>query len=267
MPELPEVTTITSQLKGSGVNKKIKDVIIKDKRLIKAISPKKFKSKLKNQIIRDIFRRGKVLILKLNERLFLVIHLRISGWLMLSEKEEKHARVSFLLSDERLLSFCDMRALGEVRLVEDWRKLPIIKTMGPEPFEIKKNEFAKLFKNRGAMIKPLIMDQKFLAGLGNIYAQEALFCAGIHPERKANSIRKEKLEKLHDCIISILKEAINKKGSSANTYRQLDGEKGGYIPLLKVYQRKGECCFRCKTLIKRKVIGSRGTCFCPHCQK
>jgi len=267
MPELPEVTTITSQLKGSVVNKKIKDVIIKDKRLIKAIPPKKFKSKIKGKTIKDILRRGKVLVLKLDQKLFFVIHLRISGWLMLSKKEEQYARVILALSDNKLLNFCDMRALGEIKLVEDWRKLPIIKTMGPEPLEIKKENFIELFKNRKAMIKPLIMDQKFLAGLGNIYAQEALFCAGINPERKASSIKKEKLEKLYDCLISILKTAITKKGSSSNTYRQLDGAQGSYIPLLKVYQREAQPCFRCKTLIKRKVTASRGTYFCPQCQR
>lgn len=267
MPELPEVTTIREQLKRSVVNKRIKEVIIKDKRLVKEIPPQKFKSKLKGQIIKEVLRRGKVLILKLNERLYLVIHLRISGWLMLSKKEEQHARVIFVLSDKRLLSFCDMRALGEVKLVEDWKQLPIIKSMGPEPFEIKKEKFIELFKNRKAMVKPLLMDQRFIAGIGNIYAQEALFCAGIHPEKKASSIKKERLGKLYDCLITILKAAITKRGSSSNTYRQLSGEQGGYIPLLKVYQREDERCLRCKTLIKRKVTGSRGTYFCPRCQR
>ena len=267
MPELPEVTTIREQLERSVVSKRIKEVIVKDKRLIKEIPPQKFKSGLKGQTIKEILRRGKVLILKLNERLYLVIHLRISGWLMLSKKKEQHARVIFTLSDKKLLSFCDMRALGEVKLVEDWRQLPIIKAMGPEPFEIKKEKFIELFKNRKAMVKPLLMDQRFLAGIGNIYAQEALFCAGVHPERKASSIKKERLEKLYDCLITILKAAITKKGSSANTYRQINGEQGGYIPLLKVYQREDEHCFRCKTLIKRKVTGARGTYFCPRCQR
>ncbi|UCG35883.1 MAG: hypothetical protein JSW17_03775 [Candidatus Omnitrophota bacterium] len=139
--------------------------------------------------------------------------------------------------------------------------------MGPEPLEIKKENFLALFKNRKAMVKPLIMDQRFLAGVGNIYAQEALFCAGIHPERKANSIKKEKLEKLYECLISILRVAINKKGSSANTYRQLDGTQGSYIPLLKVYQREDEPCFKCKAPIRRKVMSSRGTYFCLRCQR
>ncbi|UCG34623.1 MAG: hypothetical protein JSW17_03770 [Candidatus Omnitrophota bacterium] len=117
MPELPEVATIRAQLKRSVLNKRIKEVIIKDKRLIKGIPPQTFKSKIKGKTIKDILRRGKVLVLKLDQKLFLVIHLRISGWLMLSRKEERCARVILALSDNKLLNFCDMRALGDIKVV------------------------------------------------------------------------------------------------------------------------------------------------------
>ncbi|UCC95365.1 MAG: bifunctional DNA-formamidopyrimidine glycosylase/DNA-(apurinic or apyrimidinic site) lyase [Candidatus Omnitrophota bacterium] len=267
MPELPEVETIKLQLKRKILNKKIKEVIVEDKRLIKGIPAQKFKSQLQGKAIKDIFRRGKVLIIKLEESLFLIIHLRISGWLTLSQTREKFSRLLLKFADNQVLNFCDQRVLGEARIVRDWRSLPIIKNMGPEPLELKKDEFVKLFDGKRTKVKPLLMDQNFLAGVGNIYAQEILFCAGIHPQRSAEKTKKEELEKIYSCLISILKDAIAKKGSSVDTYRQIDGSQGNYIPFLKVYQREDELCFKCRRPIKRKAIGGRGTYFCSHCQK
>lgn len=266
MPELPEVETIKQQLKRQLLNKKIKEVIIKDKRLIKGLSAAKFKSQVQGKTIRDVLRRGKVLIIKLEKQLYLIIHLRISGWLLLSKKEEKFSRVIFKLSDKKLLNFCDQRVLGEIKLIDDWQKLPIIKAMGPEPLGLTKAQFIKLFETKKTKIKPLLMDQAFLAGIGNVYAQEAVFCAGIHPEKNADKINKEKLAKVYSCLIAILKKSITKRGSSVDTYKQINGKKGEFVPLLKVYQRQGQKCARCKAIIKRKTIGGRGTYFCPHCQ-
>jgi formamidopyrimidine-DNA glycosylase len=267
MPELPEVETIRLQLKKEIYNKKIKEVIIKDKRLIKDISPQKFKSQLEGKAVKEVLRRGKLLIIKLEEKLFLIIHLRISGWLILSGEVEEFSRVIFKFSDLKLLNFCDQRVLGEIRLIEDWHNLPIIKAMGPEPFELKREDFIKLFEGKKTKIKPLLMDQSFLAGVGNVYAQETLFCAGIHPERRADSLEKEELGKVYKCLLAILKEAITEKGSSVDTYRQINGMPGNYVPFLKVYQREEESCLRCKAPIKRKSVGGRGTYFCPSCQK
>jgi len=267
MPELPEVETIKLQLKKEILNKKIKEVLIKDKRPIKQISSQKFKSQIEGKSIRDILRRGKVLIIKLEDNLFLIIHLRISGWLILGREIEKFARVIFKLLDNRLLNFCDQRVLGEIRLIEDWRNLPQILEMGPEPLELNKDNFIKLFEGKKTKIKPLLMDQTFLAGVGNVYAQESLFCAGVHPERTTHSLNKSQRGKIYDCLIPILKQAINRKGSSVDTYRQINGEEGQYRSLLKVYQREVQPCVRCKMPIKRKVIAGRGTYFCPRCQK
>jgi len=201
------------------------------------------------------------------EKSFIIFHLRISGWVMLSRDIEKFSRVIFRLSDGTMLEFCDQRALGEIRLVNDWRDLPVIKKMGPEIFDLKKEEFIELFKEKKTKIKPLLMDQSFLAGIGNAYAQEAVFCAGIHPERGTDSLSKKDINKIYDCLTAILKEAIKKKGSSLDTYRQINGTPGNYAPLLKVYGRKDKPCFRCGYSIEKKVIGGRGTYFCPHCQK
>ncbi len=267
MPELPEVETIRKQLEDEVVNRKIKEVIVKDKRIIKGITPQNFKSNIEGKSIKEILRRGKVLIIKLDKSLFIVIHLRISGWIILSRNEEKFSRVIFKLSDGRLLNFCDARVLGEIKLVNDWYSLGIVKEMGPEPLQLKREEFIKLFKGKKTKVKPLLMDQAFLAGIGNVYAQESLFCAGIHPERLASSLTDEELGRIYGCLISILKEAIKRKGSSVDTYRQIDGKEGEYVPFLKVYQREGQPCVRCKSSIKRKIIGGRGTYFCPYCQK
>ncbi len=267
MPELPEVETIKRQLTREILGKKIKEVIIIKKKLVKEISPQIFKSKVVGKFIKEILRRGKVLIIKLEERLFLIFHLRISGSLILSNCKEDFAGVVFRLADDRLLNFCDARVFGEIRLIDDWQELPFIKAMGPEPLDLNKKQFIKLFEGKKAKVKPLLMEQKFLAGVGNIYAQESLFCAGVHPERRADKIKRGELEKIHHCLVSILKEAIKRKGTSVDTYRQINGNKGKYTPFLKVYQRENRPCLNCKTPIKRELIGGRGTYFCPHCQR
>ena len=267
MPELPEVETIKNQLEKEIVNKKIEQVIIKDKRIIKDVSPSVFKSRIEGSSFKKIIRRGKVLIFQVEDKTFIIFHLRISGWLIFGRDIDKFGRVIFRLSDNNNFQFCDQRALGEIRLVNDWHNVSIVKKMGPEPLSLKKEEFIKLFSGKKTKIKPLLMDQSFLAGVGNAYSQEAVFCAGINPQRKVNTLTKEDLGKIYDCLTAILREAVKKKGSSLDTYRQIDGRPGEYAPSLKVYGREGKVCFRCGCIIERKVIGGRGTYFCPHCQK
>mgnify|MGYP000483427415 CR=1 FL=1 len=266
MPELPEVETIRQQLKEKILGRRIEEVIIKDKRPIKEISKDKFIQRVIHQRIVDILRRGKVLIFKLGENLFIVVHMRLTGWFILSKNIEKFSRIIFKISGGYLLNYCDSRMLSEIRIMDNWQNLPIIKEMGPEPLKLNYDDFLKLFEKKKTKIKPLLMDQKFLAGIGNIYSQEALFCAGIHPERRADKISKEEYKELFRCLMSILKKAIEKKGSSVDTYRQINGEEGKYIPFLKVYQRENQPCFGCKTPIRKKTIAGRGTYFCPKCQ-
>ncbi len=266
MPELPEVETIKRQLSRTVLNKTICSVSIPDARVIKGISSRAFKSKVEGKKIKDIFRRGKVLVLKLEKTLYLIFHLRIAGWMTLSSDKERCARVIFGLSSGKKLCFCDSRVLGEVRLVSDWEKLPIIRAMGPEPWDISPARFVENCRSRSGRIKPLLMDQRFIAGIGNIYAQEALFCAGIDPGRKACTIAGERLEKLLYCLKKILRCALDKKGSTISTYRQVDGESGTMAEHFRVYQKKGRPCPRCGRIIRKTTIGGRGTCFCPGCQ-
>jgi formamidopyrimidine-DNA glycosylase len=267
MPELPEVTTIVGELNHEVVGKTIQDVVFKDARLLKEIKPQAFAKGTVGQKIVRAARRGKVIILALENKKFIIIHLRISGWLLLGEEEGKHSRVIFKLSDGRLLNFCDGRVLGELRLVDDWRELNLVKTMGPEPLEIGKEDFIKLFAGKKGKIKPLLMDQHFLAGIGNIYAQEAVFCAGIHPEKEATKISPAKLAQLYDCLIKVLNDGIKHKGTSADSYFRLDGSQGTHVQYLMVYQRDGEPCIKCKKILTRITTAGRGTVFCSHCQK
>ncbi|MBU1121891.1 MAG: DNA-formamidopyrimidine glycosylase [Candidatus Omnitrophota bacterium] len=267
MPELPEVETIRLQLSRNVLGKKIKDIVVDDARVIKGVSKTVFKSKVENKTVKNIIRRGKVLIFELADDLYLVIHLRISGWLFLSKTYEKFCRVGFVLNNGKILNFCDSRVLGEIKLIDDWTNLALIKNMGPEPLGLSKQNFVKLFDKKTAKIKPLLMDQRFLAGVGNMYAQEAVFCAGISPQRRADKIDKKDIGRIYTCLIRILRKSIERGGSSVDTYRQLNGEKGKYKALLKVYQRQGKPCFRCKATIKRESIGGRGTYYCPKCQK
>lgn len=267
MPELPEVETIRRYLSRKLLGKTIQEIVIEDARLIKGIPVQQFTAAIQGKTVQDVFRRGKVILIKFAPELFLVLHLRISGWLILSGQKEKFSRVIFVFSGSSMLNFCDSRLLGEIRLVKDWQELPIIKKMGPEPFALNRESFIALFKGKKSKIKTLLMDQAFIAGIGNIYAQESLFCAGIHPERHASSLGAQELGKLYLCIKDILKAAVAKKGSSVDTYRTAEGKSGGYEPLLRVYQRQNKPCFDCKTPVIRAVVNGRGTCFCPQCQK
>jgi formamidopyrimidine-DNA glycosylase len=141
--------------------------------------------------------------------------------------------------------------------------------MGPEPLEeeFTLEKFKTMLKAKKTKIKPLLMDQAFIAGVGNLYAAEALFSAGIHPQRSTNTLKDEEIKSLFLNMKRILKEAIKYRGSSVDTYRDTSGKKGGFEERLKVYGRENQPCFKCKTPIKRITLGGRGTYFCPHCQK
>lgn len=267
MPELPEVETIRCQLEREIVGQKIKDIIVTDARVIKGVSAQKFKETLIGQKFNSVSRRGKVLILKIKSDLFLVAHLRLTGVFILSTEKEKFSKLVFVFSKDKHLHFCDSRVFGELRIVDDWQKLPIIKEMGPEPLSLTKAEFIRLFTGKKTKIKPLLMDQHFLAGVGNIYAQECLFFAGIHPERTVDSLSKEELSRVYVELKKVLKKAIQEKGSSVDSYRDIQGQEGRYAYFHQVYQRDGKPCLKCKTIIQRKVISGRGTGFCPTCQK
>lgn len=266
MPELPEVETIKRELGEIILGKKIKDVLVYNPKVIKGTPPDKFKKALLGIVFKNILRKAKVLIFELSSGKFLVIHLKMTGQLVYPGDGEK-SRVSFKLSDGKFLDFNDQRLFAEMRLMDNWRDLEFIKNLGPEPFEVSLTQFKKILSNKKIKIKPLLMEQSLISGIGNLYAAEILFRAKINPLRPANTLSDKEKEKLFYEMIETLKEAIRHKGSSVDQYVQLSGQAGDYVKFHKVYDREGKPCSVCKTSIKRITLGSRGTYFCPKCQK
>ena len=272
MPELPEVETIKNDLEKMILDKKITDVIIHRASVIKEPGMKKFKSILKNSRIRKIIRRGKLLAIEIithqSEIYFLTVHLRMTGQLVYGREDPK-SRVSFKLSNGFYLCYNDQRTLGELRLVRNIQNLSVIKKMGPEPLTVdfKVNNFIQDISGRAAKIKPLLLDQTFIAGIGNIYAAEALFISKIDPAKKACDLSKPEAKILFKNIKAILKKAIKCRGSSFSNYRDGHGNKGTFSENFYVYGRKGQACLVCRDSIKRIKLGGRGTYFCPKCQK
>lgn len=265
MPELPEVETIKNEIEPYIKNKAVREVVVSDARVIK--TPRKdFIEGIKGSTIKEVIRKGKLLIINLSCGKSLTVHLKMTGQLIYPG-ELKQSKVSFLLSDGKYLSYNDRRLLGELRLVEDWKELKFIKELGPEPFDITPKQFSDMLKDKKTKIKPLIMDQKFMAGVGNLYACEALFRAGISPSKTASSLNGRESALLLKEIVQTLREAIKSKGSSMDQYLRPSGEKGNYVAFHKVYDREGKPCLACANPIKRIALGGRGTYFCPRCQE
>jgi len=266
MPELPEVETIKRELEETVLGKKIVSVRINNPKVIKEPARESFVNGLKGVTIKAIIRKGKLLIFELSSGRSLAIHLRMTGQLVYPG-DRKQARVSFKLSDGKWLDFNDSRLLGELRLLDDWRDLKFIKQLGPEPFDLTEKQFKALISGRKTKIKPLIMDQQVISGVGNLYAAEVLFRAGISPSRPASSLSEREKGLLFKEIKDTLKEAIKHRGSSVDQYVQLTGKPGSYVKYHRVYDRLGKPCLICKTPIRRIALAGRGTYFCPKCQR
>jgi len=268
MPELPEVETIRRGLEKRILGKKVNRVEINTDRMVKKPSPKRFKEEVEGRNFKQVIRRGKYLILVLSSGKEIVIHLRMTGQLIYGKRDTKN-RVSFLLSNGKYLNLNDSRHLGEIRLVENWKRVPSIAKMGMEPLEgsFTLKVFGEILNKKKAKIKSLLMNQEFLAGVGNIYAQEALFKARIHPERHAHRLKRDEVKALFSEIKKVLNKAIDYKGSSLNSYVDAQGRRGSFHSRLRVYGRGGEPCVKCKTPLKFIKLAGRGTSFCPKCQK
>jgi len=265
MPELPEVETIKRELEKAVLGKKIIEVCVHQPAVIRQPAVKEFKKTLQGLTIKNILRKAKVLILELSDGKSLVIHLKMTGQLIYPG-DGKNSRVSFGFSDGTILDFNDQRLFGELRILDDWRELKFIQGLGPEPFDLTAGEFKKMLAQKKTKIKPLLMDQTFISGVGNLYAAEVLFRAKIHPARPASSLSDKEQATLLKEIKSTLLEAIKYKGSSVDQYLQVSGNPGGYVKYHKVYDRKGKPCLVCGGPIKRISLGARGTYFCPRCQ-
>ncbi|HEX7620381.1 MAG TPA: bifunctional DNA-formamidopyrimidine glycosylase/DNA-(apurinic or apyrimidinic site) lyase [Anaerolineales bacterium] len=264
MPELPEVETIARILRPALIGKTFLSADLRWPRTLAAPSPAVFKKRLKGQRIESISRRAKFLDLQLSE-LHLIIHLRMSGDLLVvlgGYQPAKHDRLVAQLSEDTSLIFCDPRKFGRVWLVED--PAVIFRDLGLEPLseEFSPDWLYSALRHRRRQLKPLLLDQTFLAGLGNIYTDEALHLAKLHPLSLSDSITKKQVKGLWLAIREVLQEGILCNGASIDwVYRG-----GDFQNHFRVYGRTGEPCPACKTSIERITVGQRGTHFCPHCQ-
>jgi formamidopyrimidine-DNA glycosylase len=264
MPELPEVETIARTLRPALLGKTILSADLRWNRTLVSPSPAKFRDLIRDQQIQDIVRRAKFLNINLSAS-HLIFHLRMSGDLLVilgGYQPAKHDRLILKLTDDMTLVFSDPRKFGRVWLVDD--PSVIFQNLGPEPLS---GDFtpdwlsAALHKQR-RQLKPLLLDQSFLAGLGNIYTDEALHMARLHPLTTSNSVSPEEAEILWMAVRQVLAEGILRNGASIDwVYRG-----GDFQNHFRVYGRQGKPCPVCGTIIERIVVGQRGTHFCPKCQ-
>lgn len=295
MPELPEVETTIRELKkaqpkimGAGFF----DVWSDWKKIIKR--PKnfeEFKKELKGKKIEDIKRRGKNILFYLSENKILLVHQKLTGHLLYGKWEIKNRKpepkisgpisedptnrflhLIFFLDNGWQLAISDLRKFAKVELwdKEELENSKEFKSLGPEPLE-KDFDFEKfkkvLSKKKKGKIKQILMDQNVIAGIGNIYSDEILWEAKIHPFRDISKLTEDELKRIYLAMKKILPKAISVGGESISDYRKPSGEKGGFDSLRKVYRREGEKCLRCSSIIKRIKIGGRSAHFCPKCQK
>lgn len=273
MPELPEVETVVrmlAPLKG----RVIRTVTVLHKPSISG-SPGKLNAMCGLRIER-IWRRAKFIRVDLEGGHGLAIHLRMTGWLGVlaanakDPKRDPYIRVRFSLDDgAEELVFSDIRTFGRVwcGTREALDALKSLAKLGPEPFDISTAEFAARLRSRKTRLKSLLLNQEFLAGVGNIYADESLFGAGLHPLTQASKVSGAKAERLLRSIQDVLNAAILAGGSSVENFKRPDGENGWFQRELRIYGRADEACVVCGTAVKRILVGQRGTCFCPKCQK
>ncbi|MBF0483921.1 MAG: bifunctional DNA-formamidopyrimidine glycosylase/DNA-(apurinic or apyrimidinic site) lyase [Candidatus Omnitrophica bacterium] len=272
MPELPEVETIRrdlQQLKGI----KIIDVKVIAARVCRNITPEKLAIRIKNKIISDIYRRGKALVFVLSDKKFLTVQLGMTGQLLVKSKQknveyDKAAKVVFKLSNAKNLIYNDQRMFGRICAVDKLEGIDYFAALGVEPlgeqFNVK--YISEHVARRSIPVKVLLMDQKFVAGIGNIYASEILFEAGIDPRKRSSLLDAKQISAIVKASKRILKESIKNRGTTFRDYRDASGSKGRFAEKLKVYGREGLPCIKCKTLINNIVQAQRSTFYCPKCQ-
>ncbi len=274
MPELPEVETIRRQLEPLTRGRTITRVEVSDPSAVSPLSPASFRRALKNRRIDAVSRRGKYLCFTLDDGCTLVIHLRMTGRLIHRSRRpageaRRHLRLLFRLDDGSWLAFHDQRRFGKSFILSKDEAGSYWKKLGPEPLgrSFTPERLAQAFRGRTAPVKPLLMDQSLVAGIGNIYADESLFEAGIDPRRQAGALGKNEVERLYDCVRKTLRRAIRLGGSSIDTYVDTRGRQGGFQDTFLVHRRAGEPCPRCGAAIEKTRVGGRGTYFCTRCQR
>lgn len=267
MPELPEVETIVKGLKPYLIGLTFRQIKIYDTHLLHDIEPEIFCDRVLGKEISNLERRGKYIVFKLLNGETLLFHLRMTGVLLWNpRKNEPYTRMEFLTSNGGHLVYSDVRRLGRIYLTHHPQEL--LEKLGVEPMSdyFTSACLFELTKRRSTPIKSILLNQKLIAGIGNMYADEALFKARIHPTRPASSLSYKEINSLHRAIIEVLRKGIQNKGASVRNYRRTDGEEGKAHLEFAVAHRMGSRCPRCGTIIIRIVLGQRGTYICPHCQ-
>ncbi len=270
MPELPEVETVARGLRALLQGRTITGVTVGWPRTIACPAVDEFREQIAGRRVMSISRRGKYVILTL-DRGYLLIHLKMSGRLYVVPAEQpldKHEHTVFEMDGGQQLRFHDVRKFGRVCLVDEAEQ--VTGELGPEPLsdDLTLAEFCRRLETRSGRLKSLLLNQAFLAGLGNIYADEVLFRAGLHPQRSAASLTPAEQARLYEAIRTVLRRAVASRGTTLGDggYVDVRGQAGDYQDQIAVYGRTGEPCVRCQTPIERLVIGGRSSHYCPHCQ-
>jgi formamidopyrimidine-DNA glycosylase len=265
MPELPEVETIRNELSPHIIGHTVTGITLFDDRIVRQPPVEEFNSRIIGQTITGVGRRGKYLFFSLTGGQTLVVHLKMTGSLWLAPPD-RFVRAVIHLDGGVKIYFRDPRKFGVMWLVKD--KNTVTSKLGPEPLEadFTPQVLAQRLSGRTAPIKALLCDQSFVAGIGNMYADEALFLAKIHPLRPGRSLSTEEVERLYHAIQQVLRAAINNKGASTDTYFRPSGEIGTAHFQFRVAHRRGESCPVCGTPLERLPIRNRGSYFCPKCQ-
>ena len=267
MPELPEVETIMNGLRPLVAGRKILGAELFRPGAVRAPSPESFCQGLVGSRFLGVKRRGKYLLFPLEDGRYLVIHLKMTGVLLWDGGDVPYISARFALEGGHHLVFQDRRRLGALWLVQDPN--PVVGKLGPEPLvpEFDLKGFREKLKDCSAPIKAILLDQTFLAGLGNMYADEALFQARLHPLRKARDLAPAETARLYKAIKRVLREGIARKGASVDTYLLPDGSRGGSHLTFRVAHRGGLPCPVCSIPIERISLRGRGAYFCPSCQR
>jgi len=299
MPELPEVETIKRDIEKQVIGHKITDVWCDWAKTLKP-DPETFKKAVIGKTFKDVSRRAKLFIFRLGiprasargdergekeadsagggftshvDSTPLVVHLKLTGRLLYraqTDRKDPFTHAVLKLDRGKELRFADLRKFGWLRVLKDEGELDeLLSEFGIEPFtsDFTLDKFTAIIKSKGIKIKPFLMDQHLIAGVGNIYSDESLWCAQIHPEIPAKTLSQEKIVKLYNCVQKVLKQGIDDRGTSVDDYLDLFGQPGKHEQNLQVFRKDGQTCPRCRSIIKKIKVGGRGTHFCPQCQK
>jgi len=273
MPELPEVETIRQSLLPLLIGQQVVTCEVRLPKLLQNVSAAEFASLITGRTVQDIGRRGKYLLFRLSGEHTLVIHLRMTGQLRFAAPDVPsvpHTHIVLMLANGQELRYVDIRQFGYWFIAPDSEIAGVARLgcLGVEPLspEFTADVLASLLAGKRGTLKSLLLNQQVIAGIGNIYADEALFLAGLRPERAAGGLTPDEVVRLHAAVIGVLTQGVKLRGTTFSDYLDGLGQKGSFQHQLKVYSRAGEACVTCGIAIARRVLAGRGTHYCPHCQ-